>query len=163
MAANVNWVRWIKASIAVHMNSYLLTSPMFVEGQLRNNQTGIGQPGDSDNKFEVRIDGPDLRESTHDHFGGIVEVNILAQAVITDDAYMLERLLGEALRAMTTRIQIFKYGDGVDDDQTLLVCISRMDQRFHELTVNNFGQIEPQTRLQQGAVEAHYRVELIGG
>jgi hypothetical protein len=76
--------------------------------------------------------------------------------------HSLHRGLGVAMTAFTQSISVYKYGDGPNDDQTLIGCLDLLqDERKRErVQVNNFGIIESSTMIQQGTVEGHYEMFL---
>lgn len=163
---NQHWPRWIAASVHKHFVTQLPVKipgiTIFIEGQWRKMH-------EKQNFFEVRLDGPRIRQTGKREWLVYGEVNILCQAtqiesyqnsseVYTTDVHAIHRLTGAAASCFTD-INLFKYGNDVTvDDGTFLACWRRLDDLRGEnrIQINLFGQIEVATALVQATVEAHY-------
>ena len=151
------WPRWITASVATHMDARRRGLPLFLEG--------MDQPEDKPEWIEVRVDGPYILEPSKGWFEVTAEVNVLV--CTAKDAVNLYRHhdnVGTVARAMNGPIQALKLGAGVDDDQTLLGCLTLVrsyDQR-EALRVSHFGQLDATTPLLRSSVEGHYGMRLNG-
>ncbi len=156
---NKNWPRWIFASVTNHFDSNLETYDIFYEGQKRsaeNFQTDL---------VEVRMDGPRFLQLGVTEWHADIEINLLVQAAINDeDFHKIHRMVGIVATGFHPGIQVFKYGSGVDDDDSLLGCLDLVqDRRSREfLTISHFGQIDPDKLLMQATVEGHYKTQLTG-
>lgn len=152
---NSNWPRWIFASIAQHFST-ATSYKTFVEGEPRTTW-------EEKDFIEIRMDGPYFIQLDSVTWEAMFEVNVLIQSVMTfSDLYKIHTMAGAVAYAFTTNPQIFKYGTGVGDDQSLLACTELLqDKRDRQLLViSHFGQVAPDKLLQQASVEGHYKLTL---
>lgn len=147
-----HWPRWAYASFSKHFADHFTANNLhlFVEGDDRD--TALRE------KFcEFRMDGPRIRPVGRRRWEIFVPVNILVQTSMNDtNVYQHQTNIGIAQSGFARTISIYKYGNGVDDDQSLLVCLSLMGDKNNPLKTNNFGQVDTTVRLQQATVEGHY-------
>jgi hypothetical protein len=150
-----HWPRWIVASVARHFDARRQGLLMFIEGE--NHEENVAD------YVELRVDGPFILELSRGYFKLIVEVNVFVISARNDeDLYKIYRDCGTVAAAFTGSIDVFKLGDGVDDDQSLLGCLVLIrsgDQR-EALRVSHFGQISAVTPILRSSVEGHYHMEL---
>lgn len=151
---NKNWPRWVFASVSEHFYSRRDSIPMFIERQYR-------QQSEEPKLLELRMDGPYFTEISRGVFKCFIEVNVLVQAAQSDtNAYVIDELVGIAGAAFTDSIQVFKYGPASDPDNdgSLLVCLSRLDDTRgrKRVQISHFGKIDTQTPVLQSTVEGHY-------
>ena len=156
MSANQNWARWSFASISKHFDDNRQGLKLFIEGTHRDTR-------EVEEYLEFRMDGPTLREVSKGCWKLRIEVNLLVTATIDEeDFHRIHRNAGIAQAAFATGIPAFKYGDGVDDDQSVFGCYqllqSSSTRDFIEL--NHFGQIDTNIPLLQATVEGHYQMNL---
>jgi hypothetical protein len=154
---NPNWIRWIVASVNKHFEAQLVGYELHYEGQHYETKTVR-------TTIEVRTDGPHFAEICKDVWQLKLEINLLAQVLMSDkDFYEPERVKGRLAAAMTDYIIIKEYGDG----EETVGCLTRIDNadgiKGDWIAVNSFGQIEAVTKLIQFSVEAHYQMELTDG
>jgi hypothetical protein len=152
-----NWARWIFASMAKHFDSLKQGWTFFVEGQHRGTTDELAK------HLEFRMDGPWYTELSKNTYRVYCEVNILVHAVMNDtDLYLLLKGLGVVAEAMHAGIPIYKYGDGLEDDDSLLGCMVLItDVKGKEgVKTYNFGQIHQTAKIHQGTVEGHYEMFL---
>ena len=151
---NENWPRWITASIAQHFDGYRQGVPLFVEGQYRTLR-------DAKEFFELRITGPDITETSRNYYYCELILNTLVQATMDSDAYKIQRYVGKILLAYVT-IPIYRYGTGVNDDDTLLGCLTlKQNINAHDrIRIDYFGQVQSSTELQQATLAAEYFMHL---
>lgn len=155
-AINKNWPRWVFASVSKHIDDRKDGLTLFIEGQHRDTEGLV-------DFLELRVDGPNFTEVSRGCFHFFVEVNILVQSAMDDSNFhRIHTDVGIAAAALTSSIPVFKYGTGVDDDQSLLGCLRLIqDKRGREkVQVSHFGQIDPVTKLMQATVEGHYEMLL---
>jgi hypothetical protein len=147
-----HWPRWAFASFSKHFATHFEAENLnlFVEGDDR--ETALLA------KFcEFRMDGPRLRAVGRNRWEIFVPVNILVQTSMNDTNTHLHRTnIGIAESGFARTISIYKYGNGPDDDQSLLVCMSLMGDKNNPIKINDFGQVDTTVRLQQATVEGHY-------
>ena len=110
---------------------------------------------------EFRFDGPLIRPQTKNHGKAYFEINLLIQSTMRDSDFHVPQVdIGLVLPAFTA-IPIYKYGNGPDDDQSQIGCAKITRQgRTTEITVAQFGEIDPQLKLFQATVEAAYILDL---
>lgn len=156
MAVNKNWPRWIFASVSKHFDAEKQGLHMFVEGEHRDTRDKL-------DFLEFRLDGPYITEVSKGYFRLYIEVNILVQSTKNQtNIHRIHENVGIAAAAFWNGIKVFKYGNGVDDDQSYLGCLQLVtDARGKErIQISHFGQIEPKTRVLQATVEGHYEMFL---
>jgi hypothetical protein len=157
MAINPKWARWAFASVVNHFQNNLDTTrvPIFVEGEKRNTDT-------LKTFAEVRMDGPFFTEVSRDCYKIEGEVNILIQATLDEmDAQLIHRSVGLVTAAFSD-ISVYRFGDEPGDDNSFVWCWKLINdsRRRERVQVSHFGVIEPNTKLTQATVEAHYDVFL---
>lgn len=144
---DINWNRWIFASISKHFDEQRQGIPIFVD------------QGMSEDKqyFEIRVDGPFWKQISKSSFQGVIEINVLCVVKKeVDDFHAIYRLTGIISAAMMmNQINVYKYGD--PGDNSFLGCLIRMND---PIDVKNYGQIEPDVPILQSTVETTYRIEV---
>lgn len=158
MSADPNWARWIFASISRHFAdaASVATIPLFIEGQHRDTR-------ELKDFFELRVDGPNLREVSKGCWLLRVEINVLVQSTMDDDNYhRIHQNVGICSVAFDKVINVYRKGTGPFDDQSFVGCLRLLQDRERRdyLEINHFGQIDVKTKLMQATVEGHYRMEL---
>jgi len=149
-----NIPRWMFASISKHFDARKQNEHLFIEGQdrLTNEETDW---------LELRMDGPSQKEVSKGCFQFDIEINVLLSSVMNEkDYHKIFKLVGVAAAAFTNTIDIFKLGNGVDDDDTFLACARLRFENRESVQISHFGQIDPDKRLVQATVEGHYRMEV---
>jgi hypothetical protein len=126
---------------------------IFIEGTHR------GLPNDTE-LLEFRMDGPQRRQAHRGQFVLYVEINILVRSFMDDeDFHKMRRLIGEVATWLGRDRCIYRYGDGSDDDESLLGTLTLKNRKPYEnIRVNQFGQIDPQYRIEQATVEASFEL-----
>lgn len=152
--------RWIFASVSDHFNTRRGTLPMYIEGEPR--------PTAVKDFFELRMDGPDYTELSHNLFNVFIEVNCLVQSTCDDKNYHRIHHYCAIVAYMFDNIQIYRYGNGSDpnaplydpaNDQSFIGCLTleqSSGKTGEKLVTRHFGIIEPKTMLMQSCVEGHY-------
>jgi len=153
--SNPNWQRWIYASVSKYFKTVADAYPivMHVEGAERTSS-------EESKWMEFRMDGPSVTELSHNCFRLNVEINILWAVHMSSRNFHEEQRLSGALVEAMTDICIYKYGDGVDDDDSLLGTLVLIQDKNHPIRVNNFGQVRADSHLVQGTVESSYQMHL---
>jgi hypothetical protein len=149
---NSNWPRWIYASITDHF-AQGQSLPVFVEGQPR-------ETWEDGELIEVRINGPHFIQGSASEWKAEVELNVLVQCPFNvSDLHRIHRLVG-SIASLFGQIQIFKFGSGVLDDQSLLGCLVIKPNPItgRLITTNHYGQAENEKSLLQAEVEASFEV-----
>lgn len=157
MAVDPNWHRWIHASVHQHVaNDLSAHYPVFIEGQQRITSK------DTEQKFELRVDGPTFTIPSKGCYLGRVEVNVLCNVPMTDSDYSApHRMAGLAAANLANAICVFRLGDGPEDDQSFLGRLTLLQEEGDRLETNHLGQIGPKTKIVQVMVESHYLFELV--
>ncbi len=150
-----NLTRWINASINDHFATVLTPNIfVFVEGDTRKTR-------EESDFVEVRVDGPLIKEASHGFFYITCEVNCLVNSVVNDNnLYGLDINIGLVEVAFTRALPIYRYGDGVDDDQSLLGCLKLIDDRRNSLDVFKLGRMLIEAPIMRATVEGHYKMDL---
>jgi len=161
MAYNEHWPRWIQTSMGNHFkvvaenNSY----PTIIEGIDERLTTFM----EADNRVEIRITGPFAQELSKDYWYFSVMANILIHSHMggsLPNAYLATEMAGKLAEAAADAIPVYKYGIGVDDDQSLIGCLLPKHGKKGGIKVFHFGEIDRENRLRQVFVDAEYKMEL---
>lgn len=150
-----NWPRWIIASIAQHFNAGRQGLVMFLEGE--DHEENISD------YIELRIDGPYILELSRKYYQLDVEINVFVMSSKNaEDLYKIYRDCGTVAACFSGAIPVFKLGDGIDDDQSLLGCLvmPRTKDQREALRISHFGQVSAVTPILRSSVEGHYQMEL---
>ncbi len=148
-----NLSRWLYASTSKYFNTIALTNDLhfFVEGTNR-------ETNEQQKYIEFRLDGPNITELSKNYYRLDVEINILWSFNQDDeDFHAPESLKGILMDAMQN-ICIYKFGDGPNDDDSLVGVLQLKQNQRIVTRVNNFGQIRPDVRLLQGTVEGSFNM-----
>lgn len=141
-----NWTRWSYHSIVFHFSERLKEKAhIYVEGRVKANPEPLP-------RFEIRIDGPYIREVSRGLFYLDVEINILLlSSISSEDLYDHQGLAGLAASAFTDIIDVKRLGL----DNSSLGCYQL---RSNSIIVTNFGALQPTNTLLASSVEGHYRM-----
>jgi len=151
MSANPNWPRWCFASVSKHFDDRRQGLYMFIEGQKRDTR-------DLKDFIELRMDGPQITEISKDYWRIYGEVNILVTSAMDNNNYhRIHQNVGIVAAAFTT-IRLFKFGTGVDDDQSQWACwyLLQNTEKRHRLDIFHFGKVDVKSEVVQASVEGHY-------
>ncbi len=160
MPANPNWARWIFASIAKNLNTVADDNGIeaIVEG-VDDETDGFTQATDH---VEIRISGPFTKEMS-----GEYRIQMDVNVILTSrfDAKQKNRHLlltnaGLFHAAMDGAILIYKYGDGVEDDDSYLGCLVPRSGKNDTIRVIHFGKVDPTDKVKQSVVDARYEMFL---
>lgn len=158
MPANKNWPRWIYASVSDHFKVAADASalPIIIEGIEDRTSEKLRLPLRS----EFRLNGPVTSEVSKNYFRLYVDVNLLVQQHMdNDNAYKLMDAIGVFYNAMTT-IDIYRHGNGPDDDGSFLGCLVLRDELSEPITIDHFGQLKEDTRLRESMIMGRYKMFL---
>lgn len=155
--AKKDWPRWIHSSIAQYFSG-TITVPFIVEGVDERDPTYMARA----DRAEVRVNGPFTQELSKNYFRLYVDVNVIVFSQMGGSAntFALDDNLGSFFDAMDSVIPIYRYGTGPDDDSSLLGCLSPRPGVKDAVRVLHFGQIDKDTRLKEGMVDARYQMFL---
>ena len=155
MNINPDWYRWIVASISKHFDSYKGTYFLYIEGDERDTD-------DIADFAELRTDGPFISQPCKGVKYLDIEINLLIQSAMDqEDLYAGVRAVGQFATGFTQVIKVFKFGNGVNDDDSLLGCLRTRAKRYEDtIDIGNFGIVHQDTKLTQYTIEGNYRLEL---
>lgn len=154
-----NLARWIFQSVASHFDSVAngISLPYFVEGiDERSNDVM------REDHVELRVTGPTLKEVSKGYFNVDLVINFLFTKnmdIANADAFDLIQWTGVFAEPMLEPIPIYKKGDGVEDDDTLVGCIQVKKGRHEAVRIYHFGQIDKDTRIRQSEVDALFNMD----
>lgn len=154
---DVNWERWINASIAKAVKTACDTASLFlyVEGAPRNTDT-------LQDWVELRVNGPDWHGATKSEWVAHVEINILVLSKANQvDNFRLVRNTGLMRSVLSMPIPVFKLGNAIDDDQSFITCLILNNKGGGSLRVNQLGQITG-TTLNRNTVDGMFTGNFYG-
>lgn len=173
-AINKHWARWIFAGMSEHFNEKIFTDNnlfLFIEGMDRDSAGQTSADGgkvistaDLASFAEFRMDGPNIQKQGPNDFEINVAINILAKATLSSsDLHLIHRDVGIIEAAFSDVVEIFKCGNGPDDDDDEPIgCLSLLTDATERIRTNHFGQIREDLKVLQATVEGHYRMFLKG-
>lgn len=150
-----NWARWIFASASKHFQAAADAASihMYIEGLDR-------QTDEYPKWWEFRMDGPSVDNRSHNYYRLDVEINMLWSADLTStDFHEPMRQIGLLQQAMTD-ICVHRYGDGPNDDNSLLGVLTLVQDAGNPIRTVQFGKVRTDTNIVQGTVESTYRMHL---
>lgn len=151
-----NLARWIVASLAVYFKDVAdaIPLPFLVEG--------VDERSGEDMTVchaELRISGPFVKEVSKDYWRAYIDINVILtnfMQMSTENAYSLSNWGGYFLEAMMQPIPIYKYGDGPDDDDSLIGCLEQRRGFGEPIRLIHFGQISRVDRIRQAVVDGKF-------
>lgn len=158
---DANWPRWVQASIADHFSvaADAISIPSLVEG-IDERTTAFYE---SPERIEIRINGPFIVEQSKGYWNIQADVNILIFSHMggkLPNAYSGTDIAGAMAQAANDPIPIYKYGTGVDDDQSLIGCLTLRRGPKESVKVFHFGEIDRENRLRQFAVDVNLEMNI---
>ncbi len=161
MAYDPNWPRWVQASVADHFKVAANAGSFIslVEG-LDERTTAFQEAPE---RLEIRINGPFIIEMSRGYYNFEVGVNILIFSHMggeISNAYSGTQMAGSMAESASQPISIFKYGTGVDDDQSLIGCLTLKRGSKESIKIFHFGEIDIINRLRQFGVDANLEMEI---
>ena len=146
-------VRWVMASMADYfantVNSSISPVPPFsVTGYTLNSH-------ETADHIEMRIIGPHLDDASG---GGWQQYEVGLSFLMTfrqdgiKDVFTLDRWLGVYGDALRKPINIYKRGDGIDDDESLLGCFQLRKQARDLIRVDRYGFMDANVPVQQASI-----------
>jgi hypothetical protein len=157
-----NLPRWIAASANKHFADIAAANniPYFVEGIDEREGSDMRQ-----SHSEMRVTGPFIKEVSKDYYLADVVINIMLTELLemtATNAYLIHTWAGVFSAEMLEPIPVYKYGDGPDDDDSLIGCLRVKDGRYDAIKVFHFGQINGTDRLRQSEVDGLFDIEITG-
>jgi len=157
--ANQDWDRWIFATMSLDFNTAFTGNyEIFIEG------THKGTPNNTE-YLEFRMDGPQRRKVSRGSYILYVEINILVRSYMDDkDFHKMRKNAGQVATWLENNFCIYRYGDGVRDDDTLLGTLQLINRGPKEnVRVLHFGQIDPKVPIEEATVQAAFEIHLNEG
>lgn len=151
LAEMKHWTRWTTASIAKHFfDTKEDAMQFFLEGTIPQDADSIATE-----RLELFIEGPSMSEISADCWKLSVEIGILVSTKKLDtDLYRHSVNIGNVVDDILRVLDVYKYGTGGDDDDTLAFCLIRQS----DVLTRHFGQPDAAKLLQQSSVEGEYEV-----
>lgn len=161
MAINIDWARWLRASVFHHLKDTLVADALISESNIHI-ESGPKKLGAEPYSIELRVDGPEFEGQTANVWRAHLEANGLITVKINDDGnrYLIDTLAGLVSNAMSLRIPVLKLGGLAQDDESHVTCLFQKHGGRERIDVAHFGQVNPTDRIVQATVEAHYHGDL---
>jgi hypothetical protein len=157
---NPNWGRWVVASVTDEFMDDFASSDykLLADGQILIEST------DEKGQLELRIDGPVNRQPSSGFY--ILEdivINCHVQVYNGNGLYEKNRIAGLLEVWLGRDHCIYRYGDGVDDDDTYFGSLVLQTRgRLDGVKTHYFGK-EENDNFEQLSVEANYNIYLSQG
>lgn len=161
MAYDANWPRWVQASVAKHFKDVANTNSYSSLVEEIEERTTAFQ--EAPQRVEIRMNGPFIKEVSKDYWKFEVDANILIfshKDGTLDNAYTGTTIAGKMAQAAASQIPVYKYGGGVDDDDSLIGCLNLRRGNDESIKVHHFGEIDTVNRLIQLAVDVRLEMFL---
>lgn len=157
---DVNLARWTMSSIAVYFKTVAdtLSLTFFVEGIDERDPNTMRVE-----HAELRVNGPLVCEVSKGYWRVHIDINILLTDYMdmsTESAYDINQWGGEFLAAMLDPIPIYRFGDGGNDDDSLVGCLITRKGLSEPARLVHFGQISKEDRIRQAAVDGRFEMYL---
>jgi len=155
-----NLARWTMASIAVYFKAVANTISLafFVEGVDEREPDTMRQE-----HAELRVSGPYVCELSHNYWRVHIDINVLLtdyMKMSTENAYDINRWGGVFLAAMTENIPVYRFGDGSNDDGSLVGCLTQRKGFSEPARLIHFGQVSREDRIRQAVVDGRFEIYL---
>jgi hypothetical protein len=154
MSLKLNLPKWIFLSSAKHFTDGLTGHDVYVEGTVRNLT-------DRSDWIEIRIDGPTIKETSHDCLIVESEINILVATQKNTAGFLRHMVTVGKVANIFEDFWICKYGeDSSEDDESRLEVfrLKPLDDNSDKIAIANMGQIDPALNLLQTSIEGHYKM-----
>lgn len=155
---NVNLPRWMFTSLSEHFRTVTGTIPAltyYVEG--------VDEPeaGDFQNDTAIfKMNGPIAHQGSSNDEWYSIEIMVLLTDIIQltgDNAYSIYEWAGIFQGSMLNDvIQIFRYGTGVEDDDTLVGCLQPDPSVNNNVRVVSYGQVDKDLRIKQVSINGRF-------
>jgi hypothetical protein len=152
---DINFPRWVRSSIGVHFQTFatVRSLPMLI--------SGIDDPDENQfsaqNRVELRIHGPSLREWDNDNYTGFVNVNLLFTEIIgQQNAYAVVDDVGAFQYHAYQNINIKRYGTNVGDDESLIGCL---EVQRKPIELYDFGRLSDKDGVRQLMLDVLYYID----
>ncbi len=142
-----NIIRWMAASAAKHFKNFADAAGIpFYLNEYKGDKEWA----------EFRFDGPMIEDSTIGTFSLGCTINILITCFISDNDYRIFDLAGIFASAADNDICVFKYGDSIQDDQSLIGSLQLFPSSNNRIETIHYGIIAAESQQKRSSVEANY-------
>jgi hypothetical protein len=154
---NVNLPRWVFSSMAEHFRTVAsgISLPYYVEGV--DEEEALDFQRDSS---LFRLDGPIAFQGSSGVEWYKVEMQILMTdlvATTNDNAYDVYTWAGAFQGSMLNDpLPIYRYGSGVEDDDTLIGCLEPDTSVKNNIRVASYGMVDKDWRVKQVSVNGKF-------
>lgn len=154
---NPNLPRWCFASLAKHFAGVAdsINLNYHVQGV---DEAEIGDFQDDSALFIM--DGPIARTGSKDYEWYTLDLCIVLTDIVKttgDRAYAIYEWGGVFQASMLNdRLQIFKYGDGPEDDGSLIGCLELDKSLRNNVWLHNYGQVDKDLRVKQASANGRF-------
>jgi len=154
MAVPSDLVRWVNISLIKYFASVADTNSitLYVEGVDERSEMTMNA-----NHAELRIQGPFIRNLSHNLWKVTCDVNIMLTVrmqMASQNAYLIKDWGGIFVEAMESAISVYKYGDG----DALIDCLRVKLGRSDHIDFFDFGIVNNDTRIRQAEVDATFEM-----
>lgn len=167
---NINWSRWIYASVIEHFISapYFAIWDDYLENRTAYDAQGIipvyvdgldFNVDDVKDYIEVRIDGPHFAEVSKNNYRGTLLINVILCITKDENFHKLYTLAGKIQNTFST-IPVYAYGNEDNDNNGHFGCLSL--ERLQPIKTDWFGQPEDDIKHTYITIEGHYTTTLRG-
>ena len=155
---NVNLPRWMFTSLADHFSTVAATIP-----SLQYYVEGVDEPETDDFQNDsalFKLTGPVAHQGSNGVEWYTVEIMILLTDIIqltNDNAYDIYSWAGIFQGSMINdQLQIFRYGTGGEDDDSLIGCLEPDPSVSQNVRVTNYGQVDKDLRIKQVSINGRF-------
>jgi len=162
MLFNENWPRWLRVST----QSYLKTvaegieylDAIFISGFSRKG----GNWEDARLRAEIRVTGPFTVKKQPNYWSGRMFTNVALALKLGEvgDVNDIDRAAGVFHQALDSGIPMYKLGDSVCDDGSLIGCLSTVAENASPVRTIDLGEVDVVDQQRQALVTATYFIEL---
>lgn len=154
MAYDPNWPRWIQSSVANHFFGYADAHEYaFFTEELDERTTEFQE---TPSRIELRVNGPFTNEESKNFWQFEVDPFLLIFHQLGGpgtNRFTGTQMAGVMAQAAHEPIPITKRGNGVDDDQSLIGCLTLRKGETESVKVFHFGEVDMTNRIIQLAVD----------
>ena len=149
--------RWMFSSLSEHFRVLAATIPLRFHVEGVDEDEALDFQSDS---ILFRMDGPIAYQSTSSEEWYKVEIQILLTdlvALTNDNAYDIYTWVGVFQGDMLNNtLPIYRYGNGVDDDDSLIGCLQPDTSVTNNVRVASYGLIDKDQRVKQVSVNGKF-------
>ena len=145
-------ISYIVSSVAsVFEISY---TPIFLEGEIPDPLTM--STTDNEKEFELRLTEFNFNTFTKNNHGVTFDIDMLVKMRLSlTSPYEIKAVLGQLVSTFSDVFTIKRYGEEVDDDETVIGCLNLLTP----IEAVDLGQVDDTVNLVFGRVTANYRLD----